>query len=153
MKKHSIVVGIGSAYIQDDRAGTVVIEQLEQAGILCRTEVVRTAGFEVLGTIRGYKRAIVVDASALGNPPGTILEATVEDLCSTSLPLNSHTLPLGTTLQTGYLCFPQEMPEDLRIFLIEVKEMKAFHPQMSPEVEAAVAEVVARIKMLISTAG
>ncbi len=38
------------------------------------------------------------------------------------------------------------MPADLRIILIEVKEIKEFTRQMSPEVEQAVVEVVERIK-------
>jgi hydrogenase maturation protease len=42
------------------------------------------------------------------------------------------------------------MPADIRILLIEVKEIKEFTPQMSPEVERAVGEVVERIKGLVA---
>ena len=66
--------------------------------------------------------------------------------------LNSHAITLGTTLKTGSICFPEEMPTDIRILLIEVKEMKEFTLRMSPEVETAVAKVVERIKELIIAA-
>jgi len=150
MDTQCVVVGIGNPYLQDDRAGVVVIERLEQDGLDCRTEVVYTVGFEVMDKIRGCERAIIVDACMLGNEPGSILEVGVDDIFSTHALINSHAITLGTTLKTGYLCFPEDMPADIRILLIEVKEIKEFTQQMSPEVERAVDEVVARIKGLIA---
>ena len=82
----------------------------------------------------------------LGNEPGSILEVSMDDIFTTHALVNSHAITLGTTLKTGYICFPEEMPVDLRIILIEVKEIKEFTRQMSPEVEQAVVEVVERIK-------
>ena len=41
------------------------------------------------------------------------------------------------------------MPPELRILLIEVKEIKEFTQQMSPEVEQAVDVVVERIKAMV----
>ena len=150
MDKKCIVVGIGNPYLQDDRAGVVIIEMLEKEGLPCQTEVVYTVGFEVMDKIRGYGRAIIVDACMLGNSPGSILELTVDDIFSTHALVNSHAITLGTTLKTGLLCFPEDMPEDIRIILIEVKEIKEFTQQMSPEVEAAVVTVVDRIRTLVA---
>ena len=150
MDTQCVVVGIGNPYLQDDRAGVVVIERLEQEKLNCRTEVVYTVGFEVMDKIRGCERAIIVDACMLGNEPGSILEVGVDDIFSTHALINSHAITLGTTLKTGYLCFPEDMPADIRILLIEVKEIKEFTQQMSPEVERAVDEVVERIKGLVA---
>lgn len=150
MEAQCVVVGLGSPYLQDDRAGVVVVERLEQEHLPCRTEVLHTVGFEVMETIRGFKRAIIVDACMLGYAPGTILEVGVDDLFATHAPVNAHALSLGTILKTGYLCFPEEMPVDIRIVLIEIKEITEFTQQMSVEVETAVAEVVVRIKRLLA---
>lgn len=150
MKTKCVVIGIGNPYLQDDRAGVVVVEQLEQDHLDCQTEVVYTVGFEVMDKVRGFERAIIVDACKLGNKPGSILEVTVDDIFTTHALVNSHAITLGTTLKTGYLCFPEEMPADIRILLIEVKEIKEFTQQMSPEVERAVGEVVERIKELVA---
>lgn len=150
MDNKCVVVGIGNPYLQDDRAGVVIVETLEQEGLPCRTEVVYTVGFEVMDKIRGYERAIIVDACMLGNEPGSILEVSIDDIFSTHALVNSHAITLGTTLKTGLLCFPEEMPADIRIILIEVKEIKEFTQQMSPEVEAAVATVVGRIRALVA---
>jgi hydrogenase maturation protease len=150
MDKKCIVVGIGSPYVQDDRVGVVIVEMLEKEGLPCKTEVIYTVGFEVLDKIRGYERAIIVDACMLGNVPGSILELTVDDFFSTFALVNSQAITLGTTLKTGRLCFPDEMPEDIRIILIEVKEIKEFTQQMSAEVEATVGTVVDRIRTLVA---
>jgi hydrogenase maturation protease len=150
MDKKCVVVGIGNPYLQDDRAGVVIVEMLEKEGLPCQTEVVYTVGFEVMDKIRGFERAIIVDACMLGNEPGSILEVTVDDIFSTHALVNSHAITLGTTLKTGLLCFPEDMPEDIRIILVEVKEIKEFTQQMSPEVEAAVVTVVDRIRTLVA---
>ena len=150
MDEHCVVVGIGNPYLQDDRAGVVIVEALERAGLACRTEVVYTVGPEVMDRIRGFRRAIIVDACLLGNPPGTILELGLDDLCTTRSLTDSHAITLGCSLKTGYLCFPEEMPADLRIILIEVTAISEFTQEMSPEVEAAAAEVVARIRRMVA---
>lgn len=150
---NTVVVGIGNPYLQDDRAGVVVVERLELESIACRTEVVFTAGFEVMDRIKGYDRAIIVDACMLGNEPGSILEVGVDDIFTTHAPVNSHAVTLGTILKTGSVCFPKEMPPEIRLFLIEVKEMGEFTQQMSPEVEQAVDAVVKRIKALVGKKG
>jgi hydrogenase maturation protease len=139
MDEHCIVVGIGNPYLQDDRAGVVVVEELERTGLACRTEVVCTDGPEVMDRIKGFRRAIIVDACMLGNPPGTILELGLDDLCTTGSLAHSHAITLGATLRT-----------DLRFILIEVKAISEFTKVMSPEVEAAAAEVVARIRRMVS---
>ena len=48
MNKKCVVVGIGNPFLQDDRAGVVIVEQLEQENLPCQTEVVYTVGLERL---------------------------------------------------------------------------------------------------------
>ena len=83
MKTKWVVIGIGNPYLQDDRAGVVVAEQLEREGLACQIEVVHTVGFEVMDKVRGFERAIIVDACSLGNAPGSILEVSVDDVFTT----------------------------------------------------------------------
>ena len=150
MEATCVVVGLGSPYLQDDRAGVVVAERLAQENLPCRIEVVHATGFEVLDKIRGFKRAIIVDACLLGHPTGTILEVGVDDLFTTHAPVNAHAISLGTILKTGSLCFPEDMPPDIRIVLIEIKEVTAFTREMSAEVERAIGEAVTHIKRLLA---
>ena len=53
-------------------------------------------------------------------------------------------------MKTGIICFPDEMPKELHIWLIEVKDISEFTQVMSPEVEQAVGEVVEGIQRLLT---
>lgn len=149
MRNKTVVIGIGNPFLQDDRAGVAVAEKLEEMGAACDTEVVLTVGFEVMDKAKGYDRAIIVDACMLGNEPGSILELSVDDIFSTHALANSHAITLGTTLKTANMCFPDEMPADMILMLIEVKDIKEFTRQMSEPVEKAVDQVVERIMALV----
>ena len=150
MKREWVVVGIGNPYRQDDRVGLKVAERLRQDGLDCQVESLTVVGFEILEMIRGYERAIIVDACRFGMAPGTVVEVSVDELGPVRTSVNSHAITLGTALKTGFACFPDEMPADIRILLIEVKEISECSQQMSPEVERAVEEVVDRVKTLVA---
>jgi hydrogenase maturation protease len=150
MQAKWVIIGIGNPFLQDDRAGLVVAEKLAQYDLPCSIEELHTVGFEVMDKVKGFKKAIVVDACKLGRTPGTVLEVGVDDIFTNHHLVNSHAVTLGTTLKTGIICFPEEMPEEIRIFLIEVKEISEFTKEMSAEVEAAVEEVVHRICAMVS---
>nr|WP_321403270.1 hydrogenase maturation protease [uncultured Desulfobacter sp.] len=149
MKNKTVVIGIGNPFLQDDRAGVVVVEKLEALGAACDTDIVLTVGFEVMDKVKGYDKAIIVDACMLGKEPGSILELSVDDIFSTHSLANSHAVTLGTTLKTANMCFPDEMPDDMTLLLIEVKDIKEFTQQMSEPVEKAVDQVVERIMAMI----
>jgi len=150
MRRKWIIVGIGNPYRQDDRAGLVVAERLQQGTLDCQVESLTVVGFEILVMIRGYERAIIVDACRFGMTPGTVVEVSMDELEPIRTPVNSHAISLEAVLKTGYACFPNEMPADIRILLIEVKVIAECSQQMSPEVERAVEEVVDRVKTLVS---
>lgn len=151
LRRKWIIVGIGNPYRQDDRAGLVVAERLRQGTLDCQVESLTVVGFEILEMIRGYERAIIVDACHFGMAPGAVVEVSMDELEPIRTPVNSHAITLGTTLKTGYVCFPDEMPADIRILLIEVKEIGEFSQQMSPEVERAVEAVVDRVTTMVAT--
>ncbi|WP_028583858.1 hydrogenase maturation protease [Desulfogranum mediterraneum] len=151
MDKKTVVIGIGNPYLQDDRAGVVVVEKLEELGIPCATEIVYTVGFEVMDKVKGYEKAVIVDACMLGNEPGSLLEVSVDEIFTNNALVNSHAITLGTTLKTGYICFPEEMPAEIHLILIEVRDIKEFTQQMSAEVETAVEQAVARISEIVAT--
>lgn len=144
-----MIIGIGNPYLQDDRAGLVVAKRLSRQLPTCPTECIYSAGLEIIDKVRGYERAIIVDACRLGYAPGVISEVSMDDILTSRPPINSHTVALGSALKTGYACFPGEMPKDIRIFLIEVKELEEFNLLMSPEVEQSVDKVVNAIKTLL----
>ncbi len=143
--KRSIVVGIGNPLLKDDRVGIEVVEALEARGSAVDTAILYSVGFDVLDTIMGYDEAVIVDACQMGMAPGTILEITPEEMFDHNNLVNSHAVTLGSTLQTGQMLFPEEMPGNIRLMLVEVEDISTFSTKCTPVVCHAIDDVVARI--------
>jgi hydrogenase maturation protease len=56
--------------------------------------------------------------------------------------VTSHAVTLGSTLKVGYDLFPDEMPKNLRIFLIEAEDYFEFTKECSPKVREAISRAV-----------
>ncbi len=149
----TIVLGIGNPLLQDDRAGLEVVRRVSELGLSVDTQELYTVGFEVMDRLMGYNRAYIVDACSLGNKPGTIMEVSIEDIFSSKSLASSHAITLGATLKTAYQLFTDEMPGELRIFLIEVERVDEFTEIMSPCVDKAVQKTVDIIAGAISPKG
>lgn len=140
-----VIMGIGNPLLMDDRAGIEVAERLQKAGVPARFEILYTVGFEVIDKLLGAKRAIIIDASALGGEPGTVHTVSVDDIFTTTWMSGSHAITLGATVKTGYEVFEDEMPERVDIILIEAEAPTEFCDTCTPRVEAAVQRVCTQI--------
>ena len=126
MKNKYLVCGIGNPMLKDDRAGIEVAERIERSDLQVDTEIIYGVGFEVNDKIIGYDDVIIIDAAKIGKAPGTITEASVEDIFTDHELATSHAVTLGSTLKIGYELFPEEMPSLLRILLIEAEDYFEF---------------------------
>lgn len=145
MKKKYLVCGIGNPLLKDDRAGIEVAERIERSDLDVHTEIIYGVGFEVNDKIAGYDEVVIIDAAKLGKPPGTITEASVDDIFNDHELASSHAVTLGSTLKIGYELFPDEMPKKLQILLIEAEDYYEFTTTCSAPVNEAIAEVVERV--------
>ena len=151
--KKTLVCGIGNPMLKDDRAGIEVAEKIEALGLPVDIEIIYGVGFEVLDKVLGYDRVFVIDAAKLGKEPGTIHEVSVDDIFSEHYLATSHAVTLGSTLKAGYELFPDQMPEDLTIYLIEAEDYFEFTKQCTPRVVVAIAEVVEKITSEVQAMG
>lgn len=148
LRSKFLVCGIGNPMLKDDRAGIEVAERIAATSLAVDTEVIYGVGFEVLDKVMGYDEVIIIDAAKMGHPPGTILEVGVDDIFTDHKLASSHAVTLGSTLMAGYQLFPEEMPGNLRIFLIEAEDYFEFTRDCSPSVTRAIEEVCRRIETL-----
>ena len=150
MKSTALVVGLGNALMADDGVGLEVARRLAACprGIGARVEVAGADSLVLPSLWRGEDRVWLVDALERGGEPGTlhILEHD-ELLCLPQVHRGAHHLSLPECLRWVGVAHP-EMAE-VRYTLWGV-EPGVIEPSegLSPEVEAAAAEVVE----LISTA-
>lgn len=141
----TIVLGIGNPVLTDDSFGIKVVEQL--SGIM-ETKALSTTGYDVIDALLGYERAYIVDGVSLGIKPGTIMELSPEDLMADLEFTGTHNLHLGASLNLGYRLFKDEMPREIKIFAVEVRDAVNFGRHCTPEVEAAITLVVDKVKNL-----
>lgn len=145
MTKKTLVCGIGNPMLKDDRAGIEVAERIERSSFTGDVEIIYGVGFEVNDKVMGYDDVVIIDAAKMGFEPGTILEVSVDDIFSDHQLASSHAITLGSTLKVGYDLFTEDMPKNLKIYLIEAEDYFEFTKECTPKVNIAIAEVVERI--------
>ena len=107
------------------------------------------SGLDILDSIKGYDRIIIVDAIQTGRDPGIIHRFLLEDfkdkhtLHSYSTHLN---LDLSTMLELGKMLLPGKIPEDIYIIAVEAKDITTISDKCTPEVEQAMPATINLIK-------
>ncbi|MFO0840744.1 MAG: hydrogenase maturation protease [Phycisphaerae bacterium] len=148
-----VIIGCGNPLRGDDGVGPVVIERLRARGVpphVCLRDA-GTGGVEVLDEIEGADRAIFVDACRSGAVPGTILERRAADLPSaTGGGLNPHAFRWDHALALARELNDPTCPGEMTAYLIEGANF-APGTGLSPAVDAAANELVARLLTLLST--
>jgi len=100
------------------------------------------ATMDIIPKLAGYHRLVVVDAVQLGSAPfGTVHRFSLTDLASTVRPSSPHDINFATAFQMarqwGY-----HIPEDVRIYGIEVKELSRFSQGCTPEITEKLHKIV-----------
>jgi hydrogenase maturation protease len=132
--------------LKDDRVGIEVVEALNAHNHDLDTAILHFGGNEVLDIIMGYDKAIIVDACKVGVRPGTVLEITHEKILDRENPVDAYSTAIESTLKTGQMLFPDKMPKDLKLFLVEVEDISTFSTKCTPVVCHAITDVVERIQ-------
>ncbi len=143
------VIGIGSTIRGDDGVGIHIVRRLRDYAMPnTDTMELGTAGLGLIDFIDGYDRLIIIDAIVTGAPPGTLFELTGDDVIR-SVHLNSaHEADLGTALALGVKLLEQRTPKHVVVLAVEAKNLTTFSEQLTPEVEAAIPQVLERLKQL-----
>lgn len=144
MTKKIKVLGCGNTLVGDDGVGIRVIERLQEMQLPPNVEVIDAGvgGMAILSWIEDADKVVIVDAVQTGNePPGTVYKFTDKELPPSDMfMLSLHDLNLVDTLNVGRVV--QKMPEEIVIIGVEVKRVAEFTKELTPEVEAAIPEVL-----------
>lgn len=144
------VLGVGSTILSDDGLGIRVIERLRDENLPGKVTLTEagTAGAVLLDIIEEGDRLIVIDVIQSGARPGTIHELSLDDLSSVAPAhlASSHGFDLITTLALARGIGGKDVPHDVVIIAVEAADITTFAENCTPEVEAAIDEVVNRVK-------
>jgi len=141
----TVIIGLGNRYLGDDGIGIRVAEELRQrdlgAGVVVRTH--QTFDLWLFSEYSGASGLIIIDALRSGSPPGTVTEYIVTprpDIMTSILGLHSlglHDL-VDFASRMGLLNCP--------VIIVGIEPNAcAVGEGLSPELEKAVPQVIARV--------
>ena len=142
--KKIVILGVGNRLMGDDGFGPRIIEALEKRSLPENVELIDAGvgGMAILSWIENADKIVIVDSVQTNNePPGTVYRFTDKELPPSDMfMLSLHDLNLVDTINIGRVV--QKMPEEIVILGVEVKRVAEFDDKLTPEVEAAMAEVI-----------
>lgn len=146
------IIGIGNEYLGDDGVGIYIIDRLSRSLQKDDVRLVRLAlgGIELIEQLRNTDQAWIIDASAFGIPAGTIRHCVPPALPSGyKSRISSHFIGCDEAIQLGYTLYPQEMPRQIELILIEGERFSRFHKGLSPPTASAAQQVIAQLCQLL----
>jgi len=147
LSNKALILGLGNPLRGDDGLGPAVIAWLQEHGLPADVVAVDggTAGLELVLTLMGYQRALIVDAADIGRAPGEwrrftpdlqpAFEQAVGRLEEKGPLLSLHTAGLAEALALGAAL--GVLPEEVVIFGVQPARLD-WSPGLSAEVQAAV---------------
>ncbi len=135
------ILGIGNLLMGDEGVGIHVVRQLKELDRRSDLDVVDggTGGFHLLEYFERYRRLILIDAAADGQPPGTV--RLIRPRYSKDYPptLTAHEIGLKDLLDAVQLLGVQP---DVRLITISIGEVSGPRLELTPAVEGAIAKAV-----------
>ncbi len=146
--KPILVLCLGNEVLSDDSFGFHVAQRLSGETVEDdQTEVIFSsiAGFSLLDILNSRSRVLVVDTIQTGAVPGTIHFFPAGNLIPSRHLIISHQISLPTAISLGQLV-GLDMPETIDVLSVEAKDVETLSESMTPEVAAAVADSVLRVR-------
>ena len=154
----TLVLGIGNLLMGDEGVGVHAVRVLEQdlastvaqsAGSLTIVDG-GTGGFHLLSYLTDYDPVILIDATLDGRPAGTV--SVLEPRYASDFPraLTAHDIGLRDLIEAAVLSGP--LPK-IWLITVSIAELQSMQTTMTPPVEAAIPEVVARVRQFLGLTG
>ncbi len=137
-----LIAGVGNVLMGDDGAGIEVIRRLRQRKLPAWVELFEAGvqSFRLLAKLRGYNRAIIVDAMR-GGEPGRVYVLTPQELGKPGMIFSLHDFSLEHLISTARELYGEEFPEQIEIVGIGIKAVE-HRLGLSQEVERGVERAV-----------
>jgi len=140
-----LLLGLGNELLGDDGVGLAVVRRVKEllpAPLAARVDIeeAAAAGFDLMEYLRGYGRAVIVDAiTTEGGLPGAIYRMSAAELRPTAHLARVHGINLAGALAIAdQLKIP--MPGEVTVIAVEAEDLYTFREGLTPAVAAAVEE-------------
>ena len=144
----TLVIGVGNLLRTDDGVGIHVINMLNEVNPVVDTLDAAMGSIEILEAMRGYDRAVIVDAVETGAEPGTIFRVNLTRGEAPPIVTHSHGTDLITILRLGRKLYGEEMPGEIILLAIEAQDTTTIGDEPTQKVRRAVQETINTILAL-----
>ena len=155
MHQRTVVVGLGNPLLSDDGVGVLAARLLagRLAGAPVSVEESSWGGMRFLDLLAGFEHAIIIDAIQWRHgPPGTVYRLSPGEAVPTVRAVSFHDISLGTALALGTrLGIP--LPAEIVFLAVEAGDILTVAEACSPEVSAALPEVVRQVEARLAAWG
>ncbi len=143
----TLILGLGNSILSDDRIG-LEVAQLVYNGLNnngCDLITSQLTGTNILDFVCGYKRLIVIDAIKTENgSDGDVYQLYLNDMPKQKRSNSPHNVGLYWTIKMGEK-LGMEIPEEIRIYAIEVKDPFSFGEELTDTMESLLPKIVENI--------
>jgi len=146
----TLLLGLGNPILKDDSVGLRVVRELRKRVAKEDVDVMEVtfANIDILEVIGPYDRLIIIDSiKTKGGRPGEFYQLDLNDLQSTLHLSSPHDINLATALELGKR-LGMHIPNEIRIYAIEVEDNQTFSESCSPLVEEAIPRIVDEIAQI-----
>lgn len=151
MSPRSLIVCLGNELVGDDGAGLAVHDALAGRSLPEDVRLVRMGlgGLELLRELDGEELLVVVDAVALGGPPGTIHVREGASLPGAArAAVSAHGIGTAEALAVGRLLEPDRVPRRVVLVGIEGRRFDELGTGLTPDVASAVRTAAAAVESM-----
>lgn len=129
-----MILGIGNELAGDDILGIEAVREASKIGPEGITyKQISTGGLQVLETMLGYKKVLIVDSIETDSSNRRILELNSNDFSDLTFLASPHDINFPTALEIGRKSVPELMPEIIKIIAIEIPIQIEISDQISEE--------------------
>ena len=145
-----LIMGVGNVLMGDEGVGVHAVRLLEQCAWPAGVSLLDggTGGFHLLSHVGGCDVLVMVDATLDSRPPGTV--SVIEPRYASDFPkaLSAHDIGLKDLVDSAAML---EMLPKILLITVSVAELQPMQMTLSPEVEASLPQVEARVAALVAS--
>lgn len=143
----TLILGLGNPILRDDGVGIKVAKEigrrLDSSSIDVKEASI--AGLDLLELIQGYTKVVLIDSIQIkGGMPGEIFPLDLNGLRSTIRLSSPHDVNFATALELGKK-LGLNLPQEIRIYAIQVEDISTFDENCSPSIEKAICGIAEKI--------
>ncbi|MHA1968549.1 MAG: hydrogenase maturation protease [Candidatus Hodarchaeales archaeon] len=136
------MLGIGNELAGDDVIGIKVVREVAEIGPAeIDYKQISVGGLQVLETILGYEKVLIIDSIETNLPNKRILKFDAENLSDATFLTSPHDVNFPTALEIGRKALPDQMPKIIIIIGIEIPVQEIITDQVSKETMAKIPKI------------